>query len=137
VVDLDDLTWSRDLPDLGVRVTSESALAVERDDDHRELRFLRLGGEKRDPSTHAGFALGVLKVLPWIGSARLTLVDADLVHGDLAVVDVDASEVAASALTEVERGVGELRHVLDDPRARPGMECGWCTFVAGCEAHRG
>jgi len=138
VIDLDDdIRWSRDLPDLGVRVTSESVLALENASGRRELRFLRLAGRARDPATDPGVGLAVLRLESLAAGNEILIRDADLIHGAREEVTVDPAARAAATLALVERDLPALQTAVADPRPRIGIECGWCAYVAGCEAHRG
>jgi hypothetical protein len=50
---------------------------------------------------------------------------------------VDPAARAAATRALVKRDLPSLQAAVADPRPRIGIECGWCVYVAGCEAHSG
>ena len=134
-----DVEFETPLDARGIRLVGPVGLPVEHASGARELRVLRLGRGPvpTEPLASAELRFSVLRVADWAAGAPLRLVVADLIRGELVsqVVDVDeALPVLDDWLTET---VGRIRDRTEAPRAEPGIECGWCPFIAGCGAHPG
>jgi hypothetical protein len=134
-VELDDQTCREDL---GVRLVGPAGLPVEDESRARELRVLRVGGPPLAPdplgATDVRFAL--LRVTEWIGEAPARVVVADLSRGERTTATVEPARLRPELEAWLAERVGRIRARTAEPRARAGIECGWCPFVAGCPAHR-
>jgi hypothetical protein len=63
------------------------------------------------------------------------VVTADLVLGTYADAHVDTAAVAPELGDWLTARLDVIRARVARPVARRGLECGWCPFIAGCEAH--
>lgn len=134
--ELDD--WETPVPEHGLRLVGRAGLPVEDADGRAELRLLHVGGpapDATDPvaSTEARFAL--LRRATWLAGRSARLVHADLLYGGMVVHEVDADSALAELRPWLHERVDALRTRIEHPLPRPGLECGRCRFVAGCNAH--
>ncbi len=134
-----DVEFETPVDELGIRLVGPVGLPVEDASGARELRVLRLGrgAVPTEPLASPEFRFHVLRVADWAAGAPLRLVVADLIRGELVseVVDVDQAMPALDGwLAET---VERIHARTLAPSAEPGIECGWCPFIAGCSAHPG
>jgi hypothetical protein len=138
-VDGDELDeWETPVPELGLRLVGRAGLPVEDSDGRAELRLLHLGGpppDAEDPlaSTEARFAL--LRRATWLAGRSVRLVHADLLYGGMVDHVVVVDPALADLWPWLHERVDALRARIARPLPRPGLECGRCRFVAGCNAH--
>lgn len=134
-----DVEFETPLEAQGVRLVGPAGLPVEHASGDRELRVLRLGRGPvpTEPLASAELRFAILRLGTWAAGAPLRLVVADLIRGEMVsqIVDVDEELPALDGwLTErIER----IRDRSGASRPEPGIECGWCPFIAGCAAHPG
>ena len=134
--ELDD--WETPVPEHGLRLVGRAGLPVEDADGRAELRLIHVGGpapDAADPmaSTEARFAL--LRRATWLAGRSVRLVHADLLYGGMVDHEVDADSALAELRPWLHERVDALRTRIEHPLPRPGLECGRCRFVAGCNAH--
>ena len=134
---IDEDPWGTDLPG-DVRLVGPAGIAFTDAADRPEIRLLAFGARTGPPpvlveSPAIRFAL--LRRPDWLEETVRVCV-ADLVHGSLAEDVIDVG-VARSEIDEWLAGrLQVIRARVADPVAVPGLECGWCPFIAGCKAHR-
>jgi hypothetical protein len=123
---------------MGIRLVGRTGVAVEDADGRPELRLLRIGGPTSnggDPLASAEARFALLRAAGWLAGRSVLLVQADLLYGGIVEHDVAAD----AALTELRPWLGErldaIHRRIAHPLPRPGLECGRCRFVAGCNAH--
>jgi hypothetical protein len=138
-VDVEELDeWETSVPELGVRLVGRAGLPVEDSEGRAELRLLNVGGpalDAADPVASVDARFALLRRADWLAGRTVRLVCADLLYGGMVEHEVDAD----AALVELRPWLGErveaLRRRIEHPLPRPGLECGRCRFVAGCNAH--
>jgi hypothetical protein len=130
--------WETPVPALGLRLVGRAGLPLEDADGRAELRLLRVGGpapDAADPLATAEARFALLRHAEWLAGRSVRLVQADLLYGGM----VEHELLADTALSEVRpwlrRRVEALHERIAQPLPRPGLECGRCRFVAGCNAH--
>jgi len=122
---------------LGIRLVGPAGLPVEYPSGERELRILRLGQGPvpTEPLTAPDIRFAILRLEQWLSGQPLRLVVADLIRGEV----VEQRITVADELPELDTWLVErlelIRARTGEPRAVPGIECGWCPFIAGCGAH--
>jgi hypothetical protein len=84
-------------------------------------------------SADARFAL--LRHAAWLSGRSVRLVHADLLYGGLVEHDVDTDTALSDVRPWLRQRVDALHERIARPLPRPGLECGRCRFVAGCNAH--
>jgi hypothetical protein len=136
VVDLADAQWGRDRPDLGVRLTSRTPLVIETE-EMPELRILRLGGDPapREILEDHEVRIDVLRLAGDPAATSLRVCVTDLVRGEHSTTVVSIAETLPQLDEWLVGALHEVRRVADPDDARPGADCSWCSYVAGCPAH--
>lgn len=134
---IDEDPWGTNLSD-DLRLVGPAGIAFTGVDDAPEIRLLAFGARNGPPpdllaSPAVRFAL--LRRPAWLDQTVHVAV-ADVVFG----AQVEARIDVAAARTEIEDWLAGrldvIRALVAAPVARRGLECGWCPFIAGCEAHR-
>ena len=131
-----DLGWRTPLPELGVDLTGDPGLALERPDGSCELRVLKLGGRR----------VGAPLLDPI--ELRCALVRTEVWAPDAA--PRSSSPTSSSTRSSSTRptspssgprptrgsptACGSCRRTPRSARPRPAADCAWCPFIAGCEA---
>jgi hypothetical protein len=128
--------WATRVDALKVRLVGRCGLAVESADGRRGVRLLRLGrgvpaGDMLD-DVEVRFA--VLRLSGWAGT-DMHLSIADLVHGARRDESMEPERVPGLQHWLAER-VDVVRARVADPDVSPGIDCGSCSFVPGCPAHK-
>jgi hypothetical protein len=134
--DLDE--WETAIPDLGVRLVGRAGLPVEDADDRAELRLLHVGGpapDAADPLAPPEARFALLRQARWLAGRSVRLVHADLLYGGMVEHEVAADTALDDLRPWLRQRVDALRERIAHPLPRPGLECGRCRFVAGCNAH--
>jgi hypothetical protein len=134
--DIDD--WETRVPELGLRLVGRAGLPLEDADGRAELRLLRVGGpapDAADPLASADARFGLLRHAAWLSGRSVRLVHADLLYGGLVEHDVDTDTALSDVQPWLRQRIDALHERIARPLPRPGLECGRCRFVAGCNAH--
>jgi hypothetical protein len=134
--ELDD--WETQVPELGLRLVGRAGLPLEDADGRAELRLLRVGGpapDAADPLASADARFALLRHAAWLSGRSVRLVHADLLYGGLVEHDVDTDTALSDVQPWLRQRVDALHERIARPLPRPGLECGRCRFVAGCNAH--
>jgi hypothetical protein len=134
---IDEDPWGTDLT-ADLRLVGPAGIGFTGPADAPEIRMLAFGARTDPPpdlveSPAVRFAL--LRRPDWLEETVRVCV-ADLVLGSLAESVVDVSSVRAELEDWLAARIEVIRARVADPAPRPGIECGWCPFVAGCKAHR-
>lgn len=134
---IDEDPWGTDLPS-DVRLVGPAGIAFTDAADRPEIRLLAFGARTGPPpvlveSPAIRFAL--LRRPDWLEETVRVCV-ADLVHGSLAEDVIDVRAARAEIEDWLAGRLQVIRARVADPVAVPGLECGWCPFIAGCKAHR-
>jgi hypothetical protein len=130
--------WETAVPELGIRLVGRAGLPLEDADGRAELRLLRLGGpapDAADPMASADVRFALLRHAPWLSGRSVRLVHADLLYGGLVEHEVDTDAALSDVGPWLLERVDALHERIAQPLPRPGLECGRCRFVAGCNAH--
>ncbi len=132
-----DVEFETPLEAHGVRLVGPVGLAVEHASGDPELRVLRLGRGPvpSEPLASAEIRFAILRLGTWATGAPLRLVVADLIRGEMVSQVVDVAEELPGVDEWLTERVERIRDRIRTPRAEPGIECGWCPFIAGCSAH--
>ncbi len=134
--DLDD--WETPVPELGFRLVGRAGLPLEDADGRAELRLLRVGGpapDAADPLASADARFALVRQSAWLSGRSVRLVHADLLYGGMVEHEVDADTALSDVRPWLRQRVDALHERIARPLPRPGLECGRCRFVAGCNAH--
>jgi hypothetical protein len=132
-----EVEFETPLESLGVRLVGPAGLPVEHPSGKRELRILRLGQGPvpTEPLTALDIRFAILRLEQWLSGQPLRLVVADLIRGEV----VEQRITVEDELPELNDWLGarleQIRARTAEPRPEPGIECGWCPFIAGCGAH--
>ena len=138
-VDGDELDeWETPVPELGLRLVGRAGLPVEDAHGGAELRLLHVGGhapDAADPLAPPEARFALLRHAAWLSGRSVRLVHADLLYGGMVEHDVDTDTALTAVRPWLRQRVDALRERIAHPLPRPGLECGRCRFVAGCNAH--
>jgi hypothetical protein len=138
-IDLEELDdWETTVPELGVRLVGRAGLPVEDAEGRAELRLLRLGGpapDAADPLAPIEARFALLRRADWLAGRSVRLVHADLLYGGMVEHEVAADGALDELGPWLQERIDLLRERIAHPLPRPGLECGRCRFVAGCNAH--
>ncbi|HEY4396458.1 MAG TPA: hypothetical protein VGO28_02175 [Acidimicrobiia bacterium] len=130
--------WETAVPELGIRLVGRAGLPLEDAGGRAEIRLLRVGGaapDAADPLASPDARFALLREAAWLAGRSVRLVQADLLYGGVVEHEVDV-DAALSDLRPWLRGrLDALHERIAHPLPRPGLECGRCRFVAGCNAH--
>jgi hypothetical protein len=135
---VDEDPWGTDLPG-DVRLVGPAGLAFTDADDHAEIRLLSFGGRQGRTtelvdSPMVRFAL--LRRPDWLRGRTVRVGVADLVRGTYVETTIDTVAVLPGIEDWLAGRLDVIRGRIAAPTARRGLECAWCPFIAGCEAHR-
>lgn len=133
---VDEDPWATDVD--GVRLVGQAGMACTDAAGAAEIRLLAFGGRSLPGDLLAAPAVrfALLRRPEWFGRRPVRVVTADLVLGTYDEVEVDTPAVAPEIHEWLNARVDVIRERVARPVARAGLECGWCPFVAGCDAHR-
>jgi hypothetical protein len=134
---IDEDPWGTDLPG-DVRLVGPAGIAFTDAVEHPEIRLLAFGARTGPPpllieSPAVRFAL--LRRPDWLGASVRVCV-ADLVHGSLAEDVIDVGDARPELDEWLAARLEVIRARVEHPVPKPGLECGWCPFVIGCEPHQ-
>jgi hypothetical protein len=133
---VDEDAWGTDLPG-DLRLVGPAGLAFTDEDGGTEIRMLRLGSRvPADASLDSpAVRFALLRRADDLADRPVRIAVADLVHGtfDQAVVEPAAAMPTIRAWFDERLAV--IRARLAEPKATAGLECAWCPYIAGCEAH--
>jgi hypothetical protein len=133
---VDEDAWGTDLPG-DLRLVGPAGLAFTDADGRPEIRILRLGS--RVPAVASSDAPAVrfalLRRADWLRDREVRVAVADLVHGTLAEAVLETGGLMPELWTWLDERVDVIRERIAAPRATAGIECAWCPYIAGCEAH--
>lgn len=126
-------------PKRGVRIAGGVDLLVECETGDFELRQFELWSKPLavDPLENWVFALAVLRLARWGSGRNILLRHIDLIGDAEEATRFDfVADIPAVAEHFTSRLEGFRSHIAD-PTPLPGTDCGSCSYVAGCGAHRG
>jgi hypothetical protein len=135
---VDEDEWGTDRDD-GIRLVGPAGLGVADADDHAEIRILRFanGGVVPDDLTTApAVRFALLRRPDWLDGRPVRVAVADLVLGIHADTVVDTARELPVLEAWLKDRVAVIRQRVVDPVPVPGIECGWCPFIANCGPHR-
>jgi hypothetical protein len=132
-----DLGWRTPLPELGVDLTGDPGLALERPDGSCELRVLKLGGRRVGASLLDPIELrcALVRTEMWAPDA-LHIVVADLLEHEVVEHTPDLAVERAEAHAWIADRVRLVQENAALGQAKSGSDCAWCPFIAGCEAFK-
>jgi hypothetical protein len=133
---VDEDPWGTDIPG-DLRLVGPAGLACTDADGAPEIRLLRLGA--RLPTTASPDAptvrFALLRRTAWLRDRPVRIAVADLVHGTFDECVVETGAVMPEVSRWLDARLQVIRDRLTRPRATAGLECAWCPYIAGCEAH--
>lgn len=133
---VDEDPWGTDVRG-DLRLVGPAGLAFTDSDGRPEIRILRLASrlpaDASSDSPAVRFAL--LRRADWLRDREVRVAVADLVHGTLAEADLEAGALMPELQAWLDQRIAVIRERIVAPRATAGIECGWCPYIAGCEAH--
>ena len=128
-VEVHDLGWSSDFPELGVRMYSSVGIAVVDEHGSHELRVLRIGARGLLDSVDLRCLL--LRTHEWAHES-LRVVAADLLEYNSIEYDIDVVARIDEAREWLAERVAAIRARADKKRAHAGADCRACAFIPGC-----
>lgn len=134
---VDEDHWDTERDD--VRLVGQGGLGLTAADGGGEIRLLRLGGRADVPADlteSADVRFALLRRPAWLDGRPVRVAVADLVLGTHAEVVVDTAVTAPAIEAWFEERLAVIRARVADPRPQRGLQCGRCTFIAGCPALR-
>ena len=134
--ELDD--WETRVPELGLRLVGRAGLPLEDAHGRAELRLLRVGGpapDAADPLASADARFALVRQAAWLSGRSVRLVHADLLYGGMVEHEIDTDTALSDVRSWLLERVDALHERIARPLPRPGLECGRCRFIAGCNAH--
>ncbi|HEY3725331.1 MAG TPA: hypothetical protein VGN59_18400 [Acidimicrobiia bacterium] len=133
---VDEDAWGTDLPG-DLRLVGPAGLAFTGSDGRPEIRILRLGSRvpaaASSDSPAVRFAL--LRRTDWLRDREVRVAVADLVHGTLAEEVLETGALMPELWAWLDDRIAVIRERMAAPRPTAGVECAWCPYIAGCEAH--
>src|SRR5664279_5716975 len=134
---VDEDQWGTDISD-DIRLVGPAGLAFTDADDEPEIRLLRLDSRApaRASSDSPAVRFALLRRVDWLRGRKVRVGVADLVRGTHAEETIDTAAVMPEISEWLTSRIDVIRSRIADPRATAGIECAWCPFIAGCEAHR-
>ena len=130
-VEIHDLGWVTEFPDLGVRLSGQVGMAVVGGGDRHEVRVLRLAA--RDLLDDVDMKFIVLRTADWAKST-LHVVAVDLLQGNSAEYDIDIESHLGDAREWLAERVEVVRARADWQRPIVGGDCRSCKCLPGCKA---
>jgi hypothetical protein len=121
-----------------LRLVGPAGLAFTDADDEPEIRLLRL--DSRAPASASSetpavrFAL--LRRTEWLAGRTVRVGVADLVRGTHTEEVIDTTAVMPEISDWLTTRIDVIRARVAQPKATAGIECAWCPYIAGCEAHQ-
>jgi len=129
-VDVDDLAWSTEFPDLGVRLVAPVGMPLVHDDGVRELRMLRLGGRELLVDD-VDLQCLTLRAHAWAPDGFRVVV-VDLIEDRSVEYDIDVATRLDDALAWFEARIEIIRARANKQRATAGADCRFCSCIPGC-----
>jgi hypothetical protein len=135
---VDEDQWGTDLPG-DLRLVGPAGLAFTDADERAEIRLLRFGS--RSPSEavsieNPAVRFALLRRPDWLRARVVNIAIADLVHGTFVEATIDAGAVMPELDEWLAARIEVIRDRIATPTARSSLECAWCPYIAGCDAHR-
>lgn len=126
-------------PKRGVRIAGGVDLLVECDTGDFELRQFEFWGKPLavDPLENWVFGLAVLRLARWGSGRKILLRHIDLIGDTEEARHFDFAADIPAVAQHFTATLDSLRSHIADPTPAPGTDCGSCSYVAGCGAHRG
>jgi hypothetical protein len=135
---VDEDQWGTDLPG-DLRLVGPAGLAFTDGDDRAEIRLLRLGAPP-EPTTKLvetpAVRFALLRRVEWLHGREVRVAVADLVRGTYDEATIDTVAVMPEITEWLTGRLDVIRERIAKPVAHRGLECGWCPYIAGCDAHR-
>lgn len=134
---VDEDQWGTNIAD-DLRLVGPAGLAFTDADGQPEIRLLRL--DSRAPASASSetpavrFAL--LRRTDWLAGRKVRVGVADLVRGTHTEAVIDTAAVMPEISGWLTTRIEVIRDRVAHPKATAGIECAWCPYIAGCEAHQ-
>jgi hypothetical protein len=135
---VDEDPWGTDRPE-GVRLVGPAGLGVADEQGRAEIRLLQLGsahGVPRDLPAAPAVRFALLRRPDWLDGRTVRVIVADLVLGTYADDELDTARERPVLEEWFATRLEVIRARVADATPTPGLECGWCPHIAGCEPHR-
>jgi hypothetical protein len=135
---VDEDQWGTDLPG-DLRLVGRAGLAFTDADDRPEIRLLSFGSPPAAPIAlieTPAVRFAVLRRVEWLRGRSVRVAVADLVRGTFDEDTIDTSAVMPGIDEWLQTRLDVIRDRVANPVPKPGLECAWCPYIAGCEAHR-
>lgn len=129
-VEVHDLDWTTELPDVGVRLVGPVGIPVVVD-AVPTLRVLRVGGRARRMIDSVEMRFFLLRAGEWAGDV-LHVVVADLLDTRSEEYELDVAQRLPEARAWLDTRVALLRERADTRVARVGADCRDCQCIPGC-----
>jgi hypothetical protein len=134
---VDEDRWGTDLPG-DLRLVGQGGLALTDADGEPEIRLLSFAS--RVPASASpdspGVRFALLRREGWLRGGSVRVAVADLVHGTYEEEIVDTTAVMPEITQWLDERIDVIRSRVANPVARSSLECAWCPYIAGCDAHR-
>jgi hypothetical protein len=127
-VDVHDLGWSTDMPEIGVRLVGPAGIATTDDAGGHELRILRLSARRID-SIDIRFL--ILRASAW-ATDSLRIVSVDLIDDDTSEYDIDIAAKLPEASEWLAARVEIIRARVHPRHTSAGADCRDCPCIPGC-----
>jgi hypothetical protein len=129
-LEMHDLEWSTDFPELAVQLVSSPGIAVVAADGRRELRLLRLhAGDARIDDVELRCLL--LRASEWAPDG-FRIVVVDLLGDNTVEYEIDVTERLDETIEWLRERVEAVRARADRFRAITGADCRTCQCIPGC-----
>jgi hypothetical protein len=126
----DELGWTTDVDDLGVRIVCSLGVPIEHADGTHELRLMRLGGRASlvdDTELHCL----LLRAAEWAPD-NLRVAAVDLLDDTSVEYDIDVRERIDAAHEWLRERVDVVRERANPRATKAGADCRHCQCIPGC-----
>ena len=128
-VEVHDLGWATDFPDLGVQLICSPGIPLVTADESCEIRVLRVGGRTLIDDVEVRCLL--LRASEWAPDG-FRIVVFDLLENDLVVYDIDVAARLDDTVEWFRARVEAIRSRADRFAAVSGADCRACQCIPGC-----
>ena len=130
---IDDLGWSTDIDDLGVRLVGRVGIGLRHADGSHELRVLRTAPQ-RSLIDDVELQFTVLRATAWVDTFTLTVTN--LLTLESVPYDIDVTERLPDARSWLEERLAVVQARADRQRPILGADCRHCTCIPSCKKAR-